>query len=187
MSPSSFGVVRSCRCPTRTSWHVRTAARQWRGWQLSGTVDAAGWFTAGANIRSSRWVTRVVALVSNGRLRSPESVAAGGGVAIAPLGSSSKRRSLFGQSSRAMTCSDIRVTRSVRGERPQGCTWHGSGVVTVGVTTRRSAGHSCVVARSGVFVHENQFERTAQHANGADAPGRLVRSCHRARAAHLLR
>jgi hypothetical protein len=52
----------------------------------SGPVDAAGVFNAGAIIRSSVSVSRLIGLVSNGVPRSPEEVAAVGGVAIAPLG-----------------------------------------------------------------------------------------------------
>ena len=51
----------------------RAAARQQqRESRLLSTVDAAGLFNAGASIRSSLPVTRVVGLVLNGGLRSPE-------------------------------------------------------------------------------------------------------------------
>jgi len=90
------------------------------------------------------------------------------------------------QSRRVMTHSDIRVTRSVRGERPERFTCHGSGLLTVGVTTRRSAGHSGVVALSDVLV-------SRAHSN--DRPtGKWSRRARRScailsprRAAHLQR
>jgi hypothetical protein len=83
---SGVGVFRSCRRRARRSWLSRTAARQRREARRSGTVDAVGLFNACANIRSSLSVTRVVGLVSNGVLKSPEWVAAVSGVTIAPLG-----------------------------------------------------------------------------------------------------
>lgn len=60
------------RGPAHTSSHSRTAARQRREPRGSGTVDATGFFNPCAIIRSSLSVTRIVGLVSNGVLRSPE-------------------------------------------------------------------------------------------------------------------
>ena len=68
------------------SWLSRAAARQRREFRRSGTVDVPGLYTNCAIIRSSVSITRVVGFVSNSVLRSPEWVAAVGGVAIAPLG-----------------------------------------------------------------------------------------------------
>ena len=98
-------------------------------------------------------VTRVVRLVSNGVL---EVTGIGCGQSVASpsrrLAGHPKYRGLFARSRRGMAHSDSRVIRSVRGERPERFTCHGSGVVTVGVTPRRSAGHSRVGALSGVLV-----------------------------------
>ena len=71
-SLAGLGVVKSCRRPARTSWHSRPAARQRRQPRRLGTVDTAGLFNACAIIRSGVSVTRVVGLVSNGVLRSPQ-------------------------------------------------------------------------------------------------------------------
>jgi hypothetical protein len=70
------------------------ARRRVRRWEprLSGSVDDVGLLNAGASIRSSLPVTRVVGLVSNGGLRSPAEIATVGGVAIAPLGGSFESR-----------------------------------------------------------------------------------------------
>ena len=54
-----------------------------------------------------------------------------------------------------------------------------SGCSTAGVVQRRSAGCSRVVALSGARLGHGPFERPVQHASGAVAPDRLVRSCHR--------
>ena len=59
-SRSGLGVVRAGRRPIRTSGLARAAARQRRPFRQSGTVDAPGSFTAGAIVRSSVSIPRVV-------------------------------------------------------------------------------------------------------------------------------
>ena len=84
---------------------------------------------------------------------SPDEVAAVGGVASAPLGESFETPSpLRTQSCRAGTPSDSRVTRLVRGERPERFTYHHWGFANSGVGPRRFTGHSTVVAHSSVSV-----------------------------------
>ena len=174
-SLSGLGVVRSGRRPARASWFSRSAARQRRVSRRSGTVDVPGLSTACAIIRASVSVTRVVGLVSNGVLRSPASVAAVGSVAIAPLDGYFEtpwpRRAVVSRRTHA----DIRVTRSVRRERPERFPCHGSGFATVGVTTRRLAGRSKVRALSNVVVGDRSFERPS---NTQMEPSRPTVRCY---------
>jgi len=104
-----------------------------------------------AIVRSSLSVTQVVGLVSDGALKSPEEVAVGG-VAIAPLGgyvdtpwplrAGQVRQDSGGHSGHG----------SVRSERPEPLTCHGSGVGTAGVGPRRFAGYSNVPAVARVLA-----------------------------------
>ena len=145
--------------------------------QRSGTVDATGLFHACAIIRSSLSVPRVVGLVSNTLLRSPASVAAS-------VASPSRRLVLIRiavassrQSCRARTHSDILVPRAIRGKRPERFRCRGPGFATGGVTTRRFGLFDRRRSRER-FAKKRFIRTTVQHANGAVAPGGLVRSCH---------
>ena len=71
------------------------------------------------------------------------------------------------------------VTRHGRGERPVISQWRLSGFTVAGVTARRSAGCSGVGSFSRSGSANRSLDRAVQHANGAVAPDRLVRSCHR--------
>ena len=141
-----------------------------------------GLFTAGALTRSSVRVTRSLgssrAPCWGHQHRSRQSVAS----PSRRLAGHPKCRGLFAQSRRGMAHSDIRVTRSVRGERPERFTSHRSGFVTVGITTRRSAGHSRVVALSGVLVSRahskdrptRKWSRRAQRSGAILSPRRAA-------------
>ena len=151
------------RCPIRSESGSHVLAlphggASVAGARLSGSGDDAGLLNVGASIRSSVPVTRVVGLVSNGVLRSPEAIAALGGVASVPLGADPKRRGHFVQSCWARTHADIRVTRSVRGERPECFTYHGLAFATVGVTPRRVTGGSDAVALASVSSRAGSFD-----------------------------
>ena len=122
-------------------------------------------------------VVRVVGRVSHGGPRSWNRVAAVGSVPRA-----AKRVVQYAAAPSpavARAHPERRVTRLVHHERLASFTGHASCFATAGVTTRRSAGHSRVVALSGVGVGEGSCDRPVQHANGADALDGLVRSCPR--------
>ena len=141
----------------RTSGHSRTAARQWRHWQVLGTVDAAGLATAGASIHSSVSITRspgssrTACWGHRNRPRQPVASPA------RRLAGHPKRRSLFAQS-RAWL---IRIFGSPGPFAENG---RSASRVTarvsspLGVTTRRSVGHSCVVALSSVSVSRTHWK-----------------------------
>jgi len=74
------------------------------------------------------------------------------------LAAGSKRRGLFAQSCWASTHSAIRVTRSVRGERPECFTYDGLAFATVGVTTRRFTGGSDAGALASVSSRAGSFD-----------------------------
>lgn len=112
------------------SGHSRTAARQWREWQMLGTVDVAGVVTAGASVHSSASVTRSSGSSRTAcwghRNRSRQSVASPRAAwrVIRNVVASPHRRGhgSFGYSGH----------KSVRGARPERFTSHRSGIVTVG-------------------------------------------------------
>ena len=107
--------------------------------------------------RSGLSVPRVVGLVSNGVPGSPDEIAAVG-VAIAPLGGWFETRGPIARRSGARAQSDIRVTRSVHGERLASShvprfRFH------IGASSRaasRVVRH--VVALSGVLFEEGSFD-----------------------------
>ena len=111
---STYGGVRLARRGTRARRRVSGVSGN-----FSGTVDAAGLFTAGASIRSSVSVTRPSGSSRTAcwghQHRSRQSVAS----PSRRLAGRLKRRGLFARSRRGMAHSDSRVIRSVRGERPE--------------------------------------------------------------------
>ena len=104
-------------------------------------------------------------------------VAAIGGVASAPLGDSSNPGP-FRTLCQNRAASGARVTRSLRGERPARLTCHGSGFATAGVSFRAAIRMIQRRGSRGHVVERWLIRRAVQHANGADAPDGLVRSCH---------
>ena len=90
-SQSSFGVVRSCRRPTRTSWHVRTAARPQRRVATVGHGRHRGVVRAPAPILRSSVVDHSGRGARLERRAEVTSIGLGGcRVTIAPLGRSSE-------------------------------------------------------------------------------------------------
>ena len=85
------------------------------------------------------------------------------------------RRSLFAPIVWGGIHSDVQVTPSGRGERPERVTCHDPGFATVGVTTRRSAGRSNVLLLSNVVVADRSFERPS---NKQMEPSRPTVRCY---------
>ena len=155
-SLSGSGVYRSRSCPLRTSWRFRTAARRRRKPQRAGPLDAAGLFRRlrhhsfegdSRRLASSRTACRNHGIGCGTRC-----------VAIAPLSGSFETRGFFRTFVSGQALLGIRVTRSVRGERPECFTSHGSGFRHRCVAPRRFAGDSNLVALVGVSSSRGSFD-----------------------------